>query len=144
MPVLSVMEDKMIFEIIIGAILLTLALIDFEKKEVPILLILVLAVACVSFRLILGTSLSSISYGISIGGCLIAIAIITKEKIGLGDGLVVTSLGFFLGASKTIWMLFWASLIMTLVSVILLLMKKRKLGSTLPFMPAIFLGFLLV
>lgn len=144
MPVLNVMENRMIFDILIAGVLLTLAVMDFIKKEVPLVLIILLACICVISRVSLGTNIMFLGLGVSVGSILIAISLMTKEKIGLGDGLIVTSLGLFLGVSRTVWMLFWASLIMTIVSVILLISGKRKIESRLPFIPALFIGFLIV
>lgn len=135
---------EIIFNVIIGIVLLGLATIDFYKKEVPVWMIVILGTVCIIGRILLGINLLFVSCGMSIGGCILALAILSKEKIGVGDGLVIICLGFFLGASKTVWLLFYASVIMTTVSFILIIFKKKNVKNTLPFIPAILLGFLIV
>lgn len=131
-------------KVIIAAILLLLAVMDFKKKEVPLWLIAILLIASITGRLILGVDMFSVLSGISVGGVILGIAFLTKEKIGIGDGLIAICLGLYMGGEKVILSLLIASIIMTIVSVILLLMKKGKMETTLPFIPAIFIGFLIV
>ena len=73
----------------------------------------------------------------------ICISKITKEKIGIGDGLVFLLIGIFWG-EKT-WMLWQTSLVLSsLYSFIMIVAKKSKLENQIAFIPFVWLGHFLL
>lgn len=69
---------------------------------------------------------------------------ITKEKgMGLGDVKLVAVMGLFLGFPKLIVALYLAFLTGAILGVILILTKKRKMGSRIPFGPFLSLATLI-
>lgn len=135
---------ELIFKIVITIILLFLAIVDLKKKEIPVWMVGILFFTVVTGKILLGSNLFLTLTGFSVGAVIFAIAILSKEKIGIGDGLVAICLGIFLGGKSVIKTMLIASIIMTLVSVFLLISKKGKMDTTLPFLPAILIGFICV
>ena len=135
---------EIFFKILIGIVLFSLAVIDLYRKEVPFAIILILGISVIAARIILGNFSPIYIAGLSLGAAMLEASFITKEKLGYADGLIILVLGFYFGLNKIIWLMFYASIIMTVVSVYLLVSKKGKMESSVAFIPALFLGYLLV
>ena len=69
-------------------------------------------------------------------------ACLSGEALGVGDGLVLFALGMGYQADKILVMLFVALVLAAVVSVVLLLLKKAGRKSEIPFLPFLFLGWL--
>lgn len=79
------------------------------------------------------------------GGILIFLAVIgkllfKKDAMGGGDVKLLGMIGAFLGWKPIFLTLFFASLLGTLISLILILLKKRKIDDYVPFGPYLALG----
>ena len=128
--------------VIIGLLLFVAAVIDLKSRQISRGFIVVLII--VSFTSIFVKD----DYGIwnSVGGaligiCAVGLSMISKEQIGRGDGLVIAALGIALGFRECLATVCLASVIMALVSVVVLLLKKGNRKTRLPFIPALFVGY---
>lgn len=74
------------------------------------------------------------------GAIFIIFSFVSKESIGMGDGIVILALGTLLGMEKTFKLLFFASCFASLFSVVLILLKKADRKSRIPFIPFILMG----
>jgi prepilin signal peptidase PulO-like enzyme (type II secretory pathway) len=75
------------------------------------------------------------------GGFFLTINLISKGKwMGTGDISIGVLIGLILGLSQTILALFLAFLIGAVVSIVLLIFKKKKMKSEIPFGPFLILG----
>lgn len=74
------------------------------------------------------------------GILVLAVAWLTKETIGYGDGLVILCLGCFLTFDEIIDVCFAAVTLAGLVALILLLVMKKSKKMQLPFVPFLFAG----
>jgi leader peptidase (prepilin peptidase)/N-methyltransferase len=76
-------------------------------------------------------------YGAAIvGGLFLAIVLLSKEKwMGWGDVKIAVLIGLLLGPQKTLLALFLAFLSGAIVSIVLIVLKKKKIKSELPFGP---------
>lgn len=83
-----------------------------------------------------------ITIGAGIGLFLVGLAILSKEKIGIGDGIIVTLLGFSKGI-HTLTILCIASFLSSIYGIYLLVLKKQNRNTTFAFMPAITLGYII-
>lgn len=131
-------------EIMMGALLFAAAVFDIKSKSIGLGLI-----AMIMFTGFAG-AFARENFGImgALGGSLIGIFIVGismlfKEQIGRGDGLVITAMGLMLGFRECLGAVCMASVIMTLVSVIVLIWRKGNRNTRLPFMPALFAGYAL-
>lgn len=85
-------------------------------------------------------------FGILLGGGIIIILgvigkiLFKKEAMGGGDVKLLGMIGAFLGWKSVFLTLFFGSLFGTLISLILILMKKRKIDDYVPFGPYLTIG----
>ena len=77
-----------------------------------------------------------------IGLCMIGISFLSKEQIGIGDGVVTGLLGCLLGARGCLVMLCIASCLMAVIAIGILILKKCSRRTTLPFAPALLGGYI--
>ena len=84
-------------------------------------------------------------YGALIGGGLfLLIVLISKEKwMGWGDVKIAIFMGLLLGPQKTILALFLAFLSGAIISIFLIMLKRKKLKSEIPFGPFLALATLI-
>lgn len=71
------------------------------------------------------------------------IAKITKEQIGYGDAYVLTGLGLILGIEDFLWILLSSFVILFVLSIFLILFKKTRKDTSVPFIPFLFLGYVM-
>lgn len=128
--------------VIIGLLLFAAAVLDLKNKKVSrslIFVLLLVSFAGIFVRTDFG--IWNAAGGALIGFCAVGLSIISKEQIGRGDGLVIAALGIVLGFRECLAAVCLASMIMALVSVVILLLKKGNRNTRLPFIPALFVGY---
>ena len=136
-------EVKMKTVYIITTLLLMAAAIeDIKKKEISRVLLAGIGISC-SWGCCLMNNRNwwEIIGGFTIGLCVIGISIISAEQIGKGDGMVIAALGLLLGARNCFFMIGIASILMTMLSIVILTLKKAGRHTKIPFIPAIFGGY---
>lgn len=82
--------------------------------------------------------------GFLIGAIILVIAILTKGKIGYGDGILVLALSMHLKVWQLVEVLVIAELAAGVVSLLLLGFWHKKKDYEIPFVPFVFLGTLVV
>ncbi len=129
---------------ILSSLLLVISLIDFKTKTIPNGLVLFGLITGISYKIcifILYTNISVIlnsTLGLLIGGgFLLLVAVITKGGMGGGDIKLMGTLGLWLGIKATILTMFISFLIGGVISAILLLFRKKRIGQAIPFGPFI-------
>lgn len=137
----------MIYKILtmaIGTLLFVAGIVDIKRKQISRGTILILLlVCCAVIPVKKDFSVMDAAGGMTVGLCAIGISIATKEQIGKGDGLVVTAIGLALGMRKCLFVVCTASFVMCLIAIFVLLARKGSRQTKLPFLPAIFTGYLL-
>lgn len=116
--------------------LFAFAWIDLKKRELPLILLGVSGTlgAMVSWRA--DTLLwSDVVGGMCIGGGLLLFALVSKESVGLGDGLLFCVTGIYLGLWQNLFLLFGAVFFCAAVGAILLIKKKCTRKQQIPFAP---------
>lgn len=121
-----------------------LSVIDIKSKKIPVWFIGGFAIVCFLLRWIQEVSLLEFILGILPGIILILLAIWSKEKIGIGDGLVVCIVGMAYTLETVISILGISFFLVAICSIGLLIVKKANGKTELPFLPYLFLGHLLV
>lgn len=147
-------------DVLLGIYLFVIGIWDYLEKKIPFFL-LIPGIAAMLVHVIrnvcqgchkgfgcqkgLGSEmLLSILLPVILGllpGMILLLVAWSSKKIGYGDGIMILSLGGFLGYHKVIGILMCSLLIMSVGAIILLLFKKVKKESTLPYFPFLFLGF---
>ena len=133
---------KTIYVITIIAMFL-LAVEDIRRKEMSWWKLGVLACICLIGCICMPQKdLWSMAGGLMIGLCMVGISFLSKEQIGIGDGVVTGMLGCLLGARGCLVMLCIASCLMAVISIGILILKKGNRKTTLPFVPALLGGYI--
>lgn len=128
--------------IIIGALLLIAGITDIRKQIISRRLLEILFIVCLAtVPFMTQNSLFSMIGGLVIGFCAIGISMVSREQIGRGDGIVITAIGLVLGARQCLLVVCIASLLMSLIAIGILLLRRGNRQTRLPFLPAIFAGY---
>lgn len=128
--------------IIIGVLLFTAGIIDIRKQIVSRHLLWMLFFVClVAAPFMAEYGILGIIGGLAVGFCVIGISIASGEQIGRGDGIVITAIGMAFGLRKCLLVVCIASFLMSLVAIGILLFRRGNRQTRLPFLPAVFAGY---
>ena len=120
-----------------------MAVEDIRRKEMSWwklgVLVCICLIGCICMP---QKDLWSMAGGLMIGLCMVGISFLSKEQIGIGDGVVTGMLGCLLGARGCLVMLCIASCLMAVISIGILILKKGNRKTTLPFVPALLGGYI--
>ena len=128
--------------VVIGLLLLVAAVMDLKSKSISrgfLFILMLVSVASIFVRA--DFDIWNVVGGALIGLCAVGVSMISGEQIGRGDGLVIIALGIVLGFRECLASVCLASLIMALISVVILILKKGNRKTKLPFIPALFVGY---
>ncbi len=126
----------MLGNIVLLCALAALSRFDIKKKELPLPLLGAGAAAGLIICLTTGEpSLYGMLGGICIGGLLLLGALVSRESIGIGDGLLFVVTGIYLGFWENLVLLFLAAAACAVTGLILMLAKKYTRKHSLPFVP---------
>lgn len=134
--------------VIIGMLLFVAGAMDLKSKTISRGIIFMLMIVCFAgafIKVFINKEFGiwEIIGGVLIGFCAIGLSMVSREQIGRGDGLVIAAIGLMLGFRKCLFAVCMASIIMTLVSVIVLILRKGNRNTRLPFVPALFAGYVM-
>lgn len=127
----------------VGILLFFAGIRDFRKREISRRQILILTLICligIPFKTHFG--LWNALGGAAVGLCIVGISIASRGQIGRGDGMVLGAIGLLLGFRGCLAVACLASWIMAIISATLLILKKGNRHTKLPFLPALFVGYI--
>ncbi len=133
-----------ILMVAIGVLLFAAGVTDIRTKQIgrrQLLLLLLVCLAVIPMKKDFGL-LNAVG-GLTIGLGVIGVSVATREQIGRGDGIVIAAMGIALGARKCIWLICVSSAIMCAAAIVVLLLKRGGRQTRLPFLPAVFAGYVL-
>lgn len=131
-----------IIKLVITCILGLLAVVDFKKKQVSnVFLLIISAIVFVNYVIFRPITIISLIGGVVVGVVLLGISYVTRQKIGVGDGLLVMLLGAYLGFEVIGFLLLYALTLSAIWSGLLLMIKKVNKHYTIAFIPFIFAGY---
>ena len=114
---------------------------DLRTKQVRLMEIIIFGVIGILINVFSPSqSLPSIVGGVAVGLILVLISYLSKEKVGMGDALIVTVSGLYLGFVNTI-VLLWLSSLLTAVYCIF---RKKKEAPFVPFLTFAYVIMLMV
>ena len=132
---------------ILTPMLFSVAVIDFKNSIIPNRLLLTMAETGLLLTFVYGISDINLAMDMLIGMVVgtVILGILTllgrlvsgKEAMGMGDVKLVAALGLFFGASNILAISIISFLLGAIISIILVLSKKRKIDDYIPFGPFI-------
>lgn len=130
-------------KILIVLVLMYFAFVDCKKKCIskwPLILLSIIVAICTI--VVKELSIIEMIGGITVGFIMILISLLTKQKLGLGDGILITIMGAFLGFQTTLLMILYALTVSAIYSMILLVIKHVNRQYRIPFIPFILIGYI--
>lgn len=127
--------------IIIFLFLTVISLCDLKTQRVSGVLIIANFIVSIAFLLYKKDSTFVDCMVSCTPGCfLLIVSILTKEKIGMGDALLLIELGIAFGLELCVYGLMFALIGSFVISGILLILKKVNLTTRIPFVPFLTIG----
>ena len=141
--------EVMLPRVMAEGLLIAMAVPDIRKRRIPVLF-LALGAAPVTLSLLFKIiakepammTLLGVLSGITPGIMLILAGKLTG-KVGAGDGIVIIMLGVIEGWRGALVILAMSCLLLSLVSIVLLTLKKVNGRTGMPFVPAMCAGYLI-
>lgn len=136
----------MVGEILTAGWLFVMSIADAARKYIPVWMLgvqTVLATVLLVFTGISGNpDIWELCKAVLPGALLLVIAIATK-KVGWADGVVLLLLGLQSGAAQSLTAALIALFMMAVLSIFLLVLRKVKKDTRLPFIPFLTVGYVL-
>lgn len=131
-----------LFLVFIGGWLFICSIQDVKRKQIHIAL-LCIGMVTVMFgaMFFIDISIKNRLMGFLPGGLLLGLNLITKNQIGIADGIIVCIIGGALGFYISSGILLFALFLSAIISLILIVLKKVKRKTTIPFIPFLFAGY---
>ena len=125
--------------------LILLSVSDLKSHTIPVLPVLVFAAVMAAVHLTAGDLPAvRIFTGMLPGVFLLAVSLASRSSIGTGDGIAVAACGAAIGLSSELASLTVALMLCCVYSIVLLIRKKAGRKDTLPFLPFLTAGHILV
>lgn len=133
----------MVVKAVVVIFLLINSIVDLWKRKI--------CIASIPFMILYGiyyfnrqdTSLFDCMMNLLPGIFLILISIFSQGKIGLGDGIIVITLGLFWNKYQMLFVLMCGFLLAGFWGVLLILLKKATQKTELPFLPFLTIAYIL-
>ncbi len=125
------------------AVLAGFAVYDVKTKTIPVVAVAVAAAGVLLYRLCAGFHVAELAVGLVPGALVLLLAIVTKESIGIGDGLMLCVLGMFCGWRQCLAVFGMALVLSAVLAMVLLVCRRAGRKTELPFLPSLFGGYLL-
>ena len=140
MNILDVISKVLLLLFLGGA-----AILDYRKRELPVIYIGIGFCIGLTLRLVIGTpTVFELLLGCLIGAVFLLVARISREAIGYGDGLMIIATGASLGVIDNVLLMLCALVLAALFSIGLLIVKKYKRKDEIPFIPFLLGGYVVL
>ena len=144
----------LIFYIVFVILALLIAFIDYDEKIIPNLFLLLILINAFAYFLYNVLTIEGYDYWLHVIGFfagfvpfwlirLVASKCYQREALGFGDVKYMGVIGFFLGWQKVILIVLIASLLGSIIELILIGMKKKERGEEFAFGPYLVFGSLI-
>lgn len=116
---------------------------DVRKKEIQVYVVLTFGIVGVILRLFYqNVTMKNMIFGMAIGVVMMLVSLVTSGQIGLGDGLLLTVTGIFLGAYGNAMLFLHGLLFAAVWSLVVLLIFRRGRKTKIPFVPFLLIAYL--
>lgn len=131
-------------DLLILCLLFYESICDLKNLRVSVIpMALVSAVGIIINYVIYQRSILWFASGALVGLLVVAVGIITRQKIGYGDGILFVTLGLCLGMSASLIILLLSLVLVCVFGVARVIMGKITLKSALPFLPFVTVCFVM-
>lgn len=124
-----------------------LAIWDAREKMIPAIALCIggmLGVTCAAYTVLFGErNVWDIGMAMLPGIVLLLLAYATRQQIGYGDGLLLLILGLFLEKEMILFIVVSGQLMASFWGIVLLVFRKAGKGTTIPYIPFLFMAMLL-
>lgn len=120
--------------------LFVMAVVDLKKREIPVWPVVLLGAVLFGFRVYCGVEWPDLLCGLLPGAVIYLVAVMSHEKIGKGDALVVLALGLGYPWSEVCGRLFMALVLAAVCSLGMIVFHKAGRKTELPFLPFLCAG----
>lgn len=128
--------------ILLGILLLYSSWTDIKKREVSVKALIIFGILGIMCGF-LGASLNFVdmSLGVLVGLIVVAISVISKGELGLGDGFLLCISGLYLGVYKNSELILIGTFLAAIYSIILVIMK-HSFRQEFPFVPFLAISYI--
>lgn len=134
---------QLVWLLIFGSVFLILSVYDVRSKRIPapgFITVAVLSVLCLILNNEGDLRFTDIIFSCMPGLVLVVLSILSDGKIGVGDGLLIACLGPGLGLERIAYVLMGALLAVSVFGGILLISRRGRKNTEIPFVPFITVG----
>lgn len=118
--------------------------IDFKYKEIPIWISIVGAIFGIGFCIIEKRTLESVFFALIPGVLAIVFSKLTKEVMGVGDGITFIIMGFFLSLEHLLSVGMLAFAMAGVIAFFLLVVFRKRGNYRMPFLPFLAVAYYLI
>ena len=115
---------------------------DLRTREVSMLTVGIFAVCGVVRACLMGNVCMEWAAAIGIGAVVIALSIITKGAVGMGDGFIMLALGTVLSFRELLGTFLLGLVCCSIWGIILLFLPRTRRKMEIPFVPFLLLGYI--
>ncbi len=118
---------------------------DVKRKEITISVTLFSAILGILLHLFYqDESIYSMLAGMFSGILIVFLSIISKGKIGMGDGVVFMLTGLYLGLWKNLLLMLLSFCLAAIWALCVIICKPKHRQEKMPFMPFLFIGYIVL
>ena len=130
--------------IMAGICLLIQGIWDVRTKEIPMWISLCLGGCSFLYSVYIQREWTSILLSLVPGAVCLMLGVITRQAIGYGDGILITALGMLYSVDELLEICIIAIFFACAAGLILLIFFKKKGNYEIPFVPFLFVGWMIV
>lgn len=128
--------------VVLLILLMICAIEDFKRKEVTVTYILLFGIAGVLLHLFYpNCSIYSILWGLLLGISVMAVSLLSRGSIGMGDGILLAVTGIYLGGYENLELFLVGLFLAGIWSLGLLVLKKKKRKEQIAFIPFLLVAY---
>ena len=126
--------------IVMTSILVIISFIDLKYRIIPNFMIIIALIMEIMLSFFIRSSFIDTILGMIFGGGIMFLLFLVPNVMGGGDIKLMFAIGSFLGLKKTLWAIFLAFAMSSIVGIILILFKVKGTKDYIPFAPFLSLG----
>ena len=116
---------------------------DIRRKEIRLNFVLFFGILGILFHMLFRMrSIGNLLLGMSVGVVLLLAGIFSEGKIGVGDGVLLTVTGAYLGVKENLTLFFVALVLCGLWAAGLLVLHKKRKTDSIPFVPFLLAAYM--
>lgn len=136
---------ELVTEITLLLGLFTCAWIDWKKQLVYSAIPAFLGIVGICFHIVSQSiTIWNVLAGMSLGGVFLVISWLTKEEVGMGDGIIFMLTGIYLGFWNNLELIVLTLLLAGVIACVLMISKKKGRKDRMPMIPIVFVAYVIL